>query len=341
MKFHTVYIENAIKDTRTAADILCRISFERKEFISSYKSLIPDLNFKKSIAEQKKDIILAKNPGAFIKKCIRDKENIKENEFFLYPCTGCMMDCQYCYLQDYLDTHALTVFVNRKSFYQQLRDFLKDNSTAYVHAGEVCDPFVMEKICPYLEETINIFSSYKKAFLEIRSKTLPPEMFFTLKGRRNIIISETLSPQADIRQYEKGTSRFESRLSVLEKCRERGFSVAIRIDPIIYSSDFRKKYDSMLEKVFAHIPAGNLHSISLGALRLTSDLYRTILLRFPCSQILTGEFLPSPSGKIKYFIPYRDMLYRHIVSAIKKHIGKKPFPRLSFSMDSHFERFLD
>jgi spore photoproduct lyase len=341
MKFHTVYIENAIKDTCTTADILHRIGFARKEYISSYKKLIPDINFTKCITDQKKDIILARNPGTFIKKCIRDKESIKENEFFLYPFTGCPMDCQYCYLQDYLDTHALTVFVNRKSYYRQLREFLKENSTAYVHAGEVCDPFVMERICPYLEETINIFSSYEKSFLEIRSKTLPPELFFSLKGCRNIIISETLSPKDDIREYERGTAGFESRLSVLEKCREQGFSVAIRLDPIIYSIDFRKKYNTLLEKVFARIPARNMSSISLGALRLTRDLYSTIRLRFPHSRILTGEFLQSPSGKIKYFTPYRDMLYQHIISVIRKHISKKPAPRLSLSMDSRFENYLD
>ena len=337
MKFHSVYIENNVKNRSSTRNIISRIEYKEMIFVRSYKDIIPALNFNKSISEQKKDLIIASNRGTFIKNCIRDKEHIKANEYFLYLFTGCLMDCQYCYLQDYLDTNAITVFINQKAFYDQLSSYLKTNKRMYFHAGEVCDPFMMERIMPYLQKLVSLFSNHQGVLLEIRSKTIPPTDFYSIKGSPNIIISYTLSPAIDIKLFEKKTSSLKSRLLSLSKCKDKGFSVGLRFDPVIFSPDMEEKYEALFNTVFEYIPSCKVSTVTLGALLFTRDLYQKIRGRYPKSSLLTGEFIQDSPYKIKYFSLIRKKMYKNLVDLLKKHIRHDFNKKVTFCMDKELE----
>ncbi len=340
MKFNSVYIENKLRKSKGTLDILSRIAYKELVYIRSYKDIISSLNFEKDITKQKKNLIIAENKGSFIKKCIRDKENIIRNEYFLYLFTGCIMDCEYCYLQDYLDTNVITAFINRKTFYKQLNDLLNKNGKVYIHAGEVTDPFIIERFSPYLEKLITFFSKHSNSQLEIRSKTSPPNSFYSLTGSKNIVISQTLAPEIDINQYEQFTSSIKKRLQILKRCAKNGFSIGLRFDPIIYSDDLKEKYETLFETVFSSLDQKDISSITIGALLFTRNLKRFIRNRFPRSNILTAEFIPDETGKIKYFLPYRKKIYKTLLDLLKKYVKGDINKKVSFCMDKKLEEEL-
>lgn len=338
MKFENIIIENRVKNSLITKKILEKHSFEKKRFISSFKDIVSFLNFENSVKSQKKDLIIAKNAGTFIKPCARDKENINTNEYFLYLFSGCPMDCQYCYLQDYLDVHTPIVFANRGMFYRQAKDHLASEKNIILHAGETCDPFAMERISPYLQELIAFFIPRTKIHLEIRSKTMPPSSFYEYRGAPHILISQTLSPEEDIESFEKGTSNLTRRIQFLKRAKEMGFSIGLRFDPIINRENTLESYAKLFKYIFDQIPPDDITSISLGALRFTKNLFRIARLRFPMSHLTASEWTLSSHQKIKYFLPIRIRLYTGLVSLLKEYI-KKDFPkRVSFCMDREIEK---
>ena len=125
------------------------------------------------------------------------------------------------------------------------RKFLTSNRSPIIHAGEVCDPFVMERIAPFIENLVQLFSEFPHARLEIRSKTLPPPWLSPITGSSNITFSMTLSPQDDIHTYEKKTAVLKRRIQALNNFSRQGFSIGLRFDPVIYTNDFDLKYKSL------------------------------------------------------------------------------------------------
>ncbi|MBN1521309.1 MAG: hypothetical protein JW928_02150, partial [Candidatus Aureabacteria bacterium] len=337
MRFNTVYIERSVRGSRVTSDILSRNTYREKKIISSSSQMAALWNFEQSIPSQKKNLLIAENTGAFIKKCVRDKEKINKNEYLLYLFSGCPMDCQYCYLQDYLDIHIPVVFANRGMFYDQAKVLLSSGEHIILHAGEACDPFAMERISPYLEELIRFFIPWKKSCLEIRSKTIPPSSFYECRGAPHILISQTLSPEEDIRRFEKGTSGIASRIQVLKRVRDTGFSIGLRFDPVIIRSKTLESYAMLFERIFSILPPEDVASVSLGALRFTKDLFRITRLRFPLSGLTASEWSLSQQ-KIKYFLPLRVKLYTGLVSLLKKYIKRDFSRRVSICMDRELEK---
>jgi spore photoproduct lyase len=81
-----------------------------------------------------------------------------------------------------------------------------------------------------------------------------------------------------------------------------------------WESDYR----SMLEQIFATIDWRKLSWLSLGVLRQTPGLKRAMRERFPRSELLTGEQVLCPDGKMRYFQPLRVEMYRKMVHWIRR-----------------------
>jgi spore photoproduct lyase len=74
----------------------------------------------------------------------------------------------------------------------------------------------------------------------------------------------------------------------------------------------------MIEQIFATIDWRKLSWVSLGVLRDTPGLKRTMRERFPQSRLLTGEQVLCPDGKLRYYQPLRVQMYRQMVGWIRR-----------------------
>jgi spore photoproduct lyase len=77
-------------------------------------------------------------------------------------------------------------------------------------------------------------------------------------------------------------------------------------------------YEAMLEEIFAAIDWRRLSWLSLGVLRQTPGLKRTMRERYPSSVLLTAEQVLCHDGKLRYFQPLRVAMYRNMVRWIRR-----------------------
>ena len=77
------------------------------------------------ISRGKRDLLLARHKGKFLKKCPGSDGQVCCNYFIINFASNCPMDCSYCYLQDYLaENPALKVFSNVDDLLDETRDML-------------------------------------------------------------------------------------------------------------------------------------------------------------------------------------------------------------------------
>ena len=68
---------------------------------------------------------------------------------------------------------------------------------------------------------------------------------------------------------------------------------------MIYHDDYRREFQHLLERLFAVIDPAGLHSVSLGAFRLTRDHYRGIVRLYP-DEPLFQQSLALDNGIVSY-----------------------------------------
>jgi spore photoproduct lyase len=127
-----------------------------------------------------------------------------------------------------------------------------------------------------------------------------------------------MNPQAVIDRDEADTASFSERLAAARRCQEAGYRLGFHFDPMIEYPGWEADYEKMLEEVFATIDWKRLSWLSLGVLRNTPGLKRAMRERFPRTELLTGEQVLCPDGKLRYFQPLRVEMYRKMVGWIRR-----------------------
>jgi spore photoproduct lyase len=138
-----------------------------------------------------------------------------------------------------------------------------------------------------------------------------------MNPRGRIGISWSVNPQEIVHEEEKGASSLKARLTAAADCQERGYLVGFHFDPIIFCSDWDKKYREVVDMIFTALDPVKITWISLGGFRYPAFLKPVIRERFPESRILLGELFPGPDGKYRYLRRLRTEMYRTIVARIK------------------------
>src|SRR5437867_6996723 len=120
----------------------------------------------------------------------------------------------------------------------------------------------------------------------------------------------------DLDEHE--TASLEERLRAAHRCQESGYRLGFHFDPIVEYPGWEKDYEAMLEQTFATIEWRRIAWLSMGVLRNTPGLKRIMRARFPQTQLLTGEQVLCPDGKLRYFQPLRVEIYRKMLRWIRR-----------------------
>jgi spore photoproduct lyase len=96
-----------------------------------------------------------------------------------------------------------------------------------------------------------------------------------------------------------------------------GYRLGFHFDPLVHYEGWESEYREVVKSIFRVINPAQVAWISLGALRFPPHLLERIKRRFPDSKIAYGEFIPGHHGKLRYFRPIREDMYRKMRSWIK------------------------
>jgi len=274
---------------------------------------------------KRKVLILASNPGGFIRDFQSQKGVCGGREFFIAHANGCPFDCQYCFLQCYFAHSAPVLFVNQDDLFEELVQHLEIHpaGTRY-HAGELSDALALEALSGFASRAIPLFSHYPHVSLELRTKCACVEWLLPEHPPENIVVSWTLIPGRVAFELEQGPPSVEERLKSAARCQEMGYRVGIRLDPIIRSREWETGYTGLIEDIFATLNPSRIDSFVLGGFRYLPGLAARIRTRFPESPLLLDEFVPCSDGKFRYFRPLRVELYRRIIREIRRFSATVP-----------------
>jgi len=269
----------------------------------------------------KRILYLTRHKGDFLKKCPGSEGQVCCNYFVINFASNCPMDCSYCYLQEYLaDNSALKIFTNVNDLIDEAERMLARHRGVFfrIGTGEITDSLALEPYTGMMGELIPYFAEQANLLLELKTKSDCVESLLDLDPKGRVVVGWSMNPQRVIDLDEHGTASLIERLNAARLCQEAGYRLGFHFDPMIEYPGWETDYESMLEQTFATVDWRKLSWLSLGVLRQTPALKRTMRERFPSSALLAGEQVLCPDGKMRYFQPLRVEMYRKMVHWIRR-----------------------
>jgi spore photoproduct lyase len=240
--------------------------------------------------------------------------------YYFVHAYNCIYECQYCYLQGYFKTPDLVLFINHEEIISEMEETLKKHKTSvWFHAGEFSDSLALTHLTDELKLYRDFLERNPLAKIEFRTKSVNVKKLLELLPHKNMVISFSLSPEYEAKTYDIKTPSLKARLTVMKDLYEKGFSLALHLDPIVYAKETMTHYQEFLQILIKHVPLSAFHYISLGVVRFTGDVFHEVKKNYPKSPLWLGPFTESFDGKKRYPKPLRGIL----LNGIKKELIKR------------------
>lgn len=185
---------------------------------------------------------------------------------------GCPYNCAWCYLQGtlrMLPTKKRPVVKDYKKIKQHIEAFFDETinnecAREVLNCGELSDSLMWEgNGNPFSEFVASIFDTQNKHKVLFLTKSNEIDNILKL-DTNNIIPSFTFNAYSVAKRWEKGAPDVKKRIEAARKLQENGYSVRIRIDPMIPVDNWSQIYVELLDDVFSNfIP----ERITFGSLR--------------------------------------------------------------------------
>jgi spore photoproduct lyase len=264
-------------------------------------------------------LVLTRYPGKFLRTCQGAGAEICCNYYVVSYAWNCHLACSYCVLQSYLSSEALVVCTNFGDLLRDIGDALKEfpDRTFRIGTGELADSLALDHITGYSRKIVPFFASLPNGILELKTKSDQILNLRNLDHGGRTIVSWSMNSKRMCRTEEPKAATFEERLAAALQCQKWGYKVGFHFDPIVYYEGWETEYREAIREIFGVIDPGSVAWISLGALRFTPHLREMAHRRFPKSRVPYGEFVPGHHGKLRYFRPIREEMYRKMRSWIR------------------------
>jgi spore photoproduct lyase len=323
--FEKIYIDPDSEGSEVAARIR---SLYPAEIIK--KSTVEDeILYKKGMmtAEQfslsKKTLWVTVFRGQFFKRCpgaTQKKALTCCNYHVLNLGSQCNMNCSYCYLQSYLNSHVSKIYSNIDDALLELKEMAENFSEHpfRVGTGEVIDSLSLDELTLYSRKLISFFNSYPNWNLEFKTKSAKVDQFLDLKTTGNTTVSWSINPQYIISSEEHGTASLAERLNAAEKCLASGFKISFHIDPMIWHPDWKENYSLLAEELKSRFKPQDVHVISLGTLRFQPEQKQLMRERFGMNSLVTrAEMFKGEGDKLRYDSGLRSEMFQFMIKKMK------------------------
>lgn len=326
--FKRIYIEEAIAKRERTQDILARFPQVPVTLLNRYDEVFGQVKKPYLQKREELNLFIAEKKGQLVKEAPDAYGLAGEPHYYFIHAYNCIYECEYCYLQGYFNSPDIVLFTNHEDIGTEIEQTIKaftnesnelSDKNIWFHAGEFSDSLALSHLSGELPFYFDLFSRYPQAKLELRTKSANIRPLLELHPQPNIIVSFSLSPEERIKKTDLKTPNLRARLKSIQNLQERGFKVALHLDPIIHEDSFERTYASLIEELNENIDLREIEYISLGVVRFTSDVFHQVKKNYPHSDLLTAEFKTSFDGKVRYPRPFRMW----ILSKIKELLIKK------------------
>lgn len=323
--FERIYIDEASENSDVATrvrnlyppEIIFEASADTE--ILHRKGAMSAVDFNRS----KKTLWLTTFKGQFFKRCpgaTQKKALTCCNYHVLNLGSQCNMNCSYCYLQSYLNSHVTKIFTNLDQALSELKEMAESfpSQQFRVGTGEVIDSLSLDEITLYSRKLIEFFNQYPNWILEFKTKSNKVDQFLDVVTVGNTTVSWSINPPAIIEKEEHGTARLHERLAAAEKCLRKGFKIAFHIDPMIWHPEWKESYSYLAEELNKTFRAEDVHIISLGTLRFQPEQRHMMRERFGMNSYVTSaEMFKGEGDKLRYDAALRAEMFQFMIQKMK------------------------
>ncbi len=315
-----VYIEEAVTQTSLAQRIKQKFPESKFETISSYREYVKTHSYDLAGYNDRLDYcFLTQEKFDFFKNCPCSPKSVSCGYHIVNLGVGCSYECMYCFLPAYLNSPGIQFPANLEDFFDAFKAYHQD---IRVGSGEFADSLVFDHITEYSPQIVEFFKDYPKATFEFKTKSVNIDLLTSVKPAGNIAVAWTVNPKDVAKQVECLTPSIDERLNAAVRCQAAGYKIGFHFDPVIHYEGWEKDYEQLVNEIFDKIEAKNIAWISLGTLRMTMGLKKTIENRFPHNTILDEEMFLGYDDKIRYAANVRQSMYEKMFSFIRRRSQK-------------------
>lgn len=233
---------------------------------------------------------------------------------------GCRFECEYCFLQQYQNLHAVLLPANVQDFLDKIDGavFRKGPfDRPRIGSGEFTDSLVFDGLTRYSRAIVPFFRARPHLQFEFKTKSTCIEGLLEEGGCENVVVSWSVNAPEFIEKTEHFTPSLTQRLAAAAQTARAGYRLGFHFDPVVPFEGWKEAYARAAEQIAASVPADKVAWISVGLLRFSRELKKAVENRFPDNTILDGEFLLDFDGKMRYPESLRREAYAYFVPLLR------------------------
>ena len=312
----TIYLETSVKDSPLAARV--RAAFPDAAFKETDgKTQVGSPDF----SRRTETLLIHQEKYDFLKPCPCSCGSAGCGYNLINLGFGCRFECEYCFLQQYQNLHAILWPANVDEFLQKL-DEGKFNKGPFdrprIGSGEFTDSLVFDDITQYSQALVPFFRARPKWQFEFKTKSVNIGGLLNVGGCENVVVSWSVNSSKITDEAEHFTPGLTARLQAACEVARAGYRIGFHFDPVVIYDGYEKDYVHTVQEMADTLPADKIAWISVGTLRFSRELKKQIETRFPDNFMLDGEFLLDFDGKMRYGDSQRIAAYQFLVPLLRK-----------------------
>ncbi|MGD9679034.1 MAG: spore photoproduct lyase [Vulcanibacillus sp.] len=268
-----------------------------------------------------------------VRKTLKFEQSLPSAEYALPLSTGCMGECQYCYLQTTMGSKPyIRIYVNLEEILDATKAYIEEREPDLTRFEAACtsDPVSLEHIHGALKRTIEFMANQANGRLRFVTKYTNVEPFLNIKHNKHTYFRFSINADYVIKNFEANTSSFFDRILAASKIAKAGYPLGFIIAPLMIFDNWKEGYSELLSKLKANIPE-DIHDeiyFELITHRFTKAAKKIILQRYPKTKLEMDEEKRKVKwgkyGKFKYIYPddeyseLKNYMYHEINSFFPK-----------------------
>jgi spore photoproduct lyase len=278
--FETVYIEKEIRNHPRTKEIVDKFPKARNIFIDRYMDVFGRGRQDRQWQKEHPSLILAKASGQRIYPGAVVCQNFGSKHFYyVSSMKNCLYDCEYCYLKGMYSSGYVVIFVNLEDILKEAGELAQqllqeEEKEMYLSVSFDTDLMAFDAITGYAGLWADFAGKHPNVTVEIRTKGAVKVTSLMQGGKElpgNLVFAYTLSPQSVIDQFEHRTASLKARLISAANALQAKATVRFCFDPMIYTRDWQREYEAMIEAVKTALPLEEIRDASVGTFRISSD----------------------------------------------------------------------
>ncbi|WP_428050748.1 SPL family radical SAM protein [Candidatus Avelusimicrobium caledoniensis] len=316
----TVFIETSVKNSPLAARV--RAAFPNAEFKDTDgKTQVGSADF----SRRTETLLIHQEKYDFLKPCPCSCGSAGCGYNLINLGFGCRFECEYCFLQQYQNLHAILWPANVDEFLQKL-DGGNFNKGPFdrprIGSGEFTDSLVFDDITQYSQALVPFFRARAQWQFEFKTKSVNIGGLLKVGGCENVVVSWSVNSSKITDEAEHFTPGLTARLQAACEVARAGYRIGFHFDPVVIYDGYEPDYARTIQEMADTLPADKIAWISVGTLRFSRELKKQIEMRFPNNFMLDGEFLLDFDGKMRYGDSQRIAAYQFLVPLLRKTFPK-------------------